>query len=144
MSHRVILLDTVLITLVNLYWQYLDPALDSTVCTAILASLEKRWAKADQSTFILAVILNPYIHASTFSTTSPYRTFDKLWELVDITFVRFYSVHPDTEFRVAFSHYIHGTGDWNDEKMGLAVLQAAADHEVCHLNAFSWPLCLPA
>jgi hypothetical protein len=104
--------------------------LDGAVCTAILASLEKRWAKADQSVFILAVILNPYIRASAFSNTSPYRTFDKLWELVDITYIRFYGLHPNTEFRVAFSHYIRGTGDWNDEKMGLAVLQAAADREV--------------
>ncbi|KIK90602.1 hypothetical protein PAXRUDRAFT_14255 [Paxillus rubicundulus Ve08.2h10] len=40
-------LDTVLITLINPYRQFLNPTLDGVVCAAVLVSLEECWAKAD-------------------------------------------------------------------------------------------------
>jgi hypothetical protein len=60
-------LDHVLLTLGNLYRIYSNLEFDVEVRTAILASLEKRWAKADQEVFILAVFLNPYIRHCCFS-----------------------------------------------------------------------------
>jgi hypothetical protein len=49
-------LDHVLLTLGNLYRIYSTLEFDDEVCTAILASLEKWRAKADQGVFILAVL----------------------------------------------------------------------------------------
>ncbi|KAF8844642.1 hypothetical protein BDN67DRAFT_666973 [Paxillus ammoniavirescens] len=98
-------LDVVLATLVNLYRQFLEPTLDLAVRTAVLASIEKRWAKSDQQIFILALVLNPYIRASAFSRTSPYRMPDKLWDLARKAFLRFYGVEPNMEFRAAFIQY---------------------------------------
>lgn len=51
----------VLTTLANLYRIYsnLSSAEDLEVRDKVLASLEKRWAAADQDPFIAAVVLNP-------------------------------------------------------------------------------------
>jgi hypothetical protein len=45
----------VLTTLGNLYRIYSDAQLEDAVQTKVLTSLEKRWAAADQETFIAAV-----------------------------------------------------------------------------------------
>jgi hypothetical protein len=54
----------VLTTLRNLYRIYSNLAKfeDLDVRDKVLASLEKRWAAADQDPFISAVILNPFLH----------------------------------------------------------------------------------
>jgi hypothetical protein len=52
-------LDHVLLTLGNLLHIYSNPMLDSQIHGAILGSLKKHWAKANQDMFILAVFLNP-------------------------------------------------------------------------------------
>jgi hypothetical protein len=54
-------LDHVLLTLGNLFCIYSNPELDTEVHTVIHASLERRWAKADQDVFVMAVFLNPYV-----------------------------------------------------------------------------------
>lgn len=64
-------LDTVLMTFGFLYMQFSEMISDDfevneNVCGAVLASLEKRWSKADQELFIAAVIFNPYIGPNVF------------------------------------------------------------------------------
>ncbi|CDO77823.1 hypothetical protein BN946_scf184689.g1 [Trametes cinnabarina] len=61
-------LDDVLLTFGFLYQSFnaLVEERDNAVRTAVLGSLEKRWAKADQDVFIAAVILNPYLRLSPF------------------------------------------------------------------------------
>ncbi|CDO69480.1 hypothetical protein BN946_scf184817.g40 [Trametes cinnabarina] len=61
-------LDDVLLTFGFLYQLFnaLVEERDNAVRTAVLGSLEKRWAKADQDVFIAAVILNPYLRLSPF------------------------------------------------------------------------------
>ena len=54
--------DHVLLMLGNLFCIYSHPSLESQIKEWIIGSLEKRWAKADQEVFILAVSFNPYIH----------------------------------------------------------------------------------
>ncbi|KAH9065038.1 hypothetical protein EDB87DRAFT_1535818, partial [Lactarius vividus] len=60
-------LDHVLTTLGNLYRIYSDAQLEDAVQTKVLASLEKRWAAADQDPFIVAVVLNPFLRGTCFS-----------------------------------------------------------------------------
>ncbi|KIK87038.1 hypothetical protein PAXRUDRAFT_152445 [Paxillus rubicundulus Ve08.2h10] len=127
-------LDTILITLVNLYHQFLNPTLNGVVCAAVFTSLEKHWAKADQSISILAVVLNSYVHASAFATNSPYCTPENLWELVEMAYLRFYGIQPNGDFQVAFGQYLQGSGDWTDTKMGLAFWQADADDKKIPVN----------
>ena len=57
-----------LTTLGNLYRIYsnLDSVEDSEVRDKILASLEKRWAAADQEPYIAVVVLNPYLRGDFF------------------------------------------------------------------------------
>ena len=53
----------------SIYYQSIktkDPA-NIPGCTAIIDSIEKRWAKADQDVFIAAIILNLFIKTSTFA-----------------------------------------------------------------------------
>lgn len=127
-------LDTVLVTLINLYRQFLDPTLDNAVRIAVHASIEKRWANCDRPIFILALVLNPYICVSAFSRTSPYRMPDKLWELTRKAFIRFYSAEPDMDFRAAFSQYIRGQGVWSDTSMRLQQYTVDAEHAVRFLK----------
>jgi len=60
----------VLMTLANLYRIYsnLNPIKDSDVRDKILASLEKRWAAADQEPFIAAILLNPFLRGDLAKT----------------------------------------------------------------------------
>ncbi|KAL6302503.1 ribonuclease H-like domain-containing protein [Sparassis latifolia] len=59
-------LDHVLLTLANLYRIYSSPDTEDQVQSKILDSLEKRWKKADQDVFILAVFFNPYTRGRCF------------------------------------------------------------------------------
>ena len=64
-------LDQILLTFGSLFIYYReikakDPANDLG-CTAILNSIEKRWAKSDQDIFIAAIILNPFVKTAAFS-----------------------------------------------------------------------------
>jgi hypothetical protein len=61
-------LDHVLLCLSNLYHIYSNmDAPNQEVGKGLCASIEKRWAACDQDIFILAVFLNPYIHADLFN-----------------------------------------------------------------------------
>ncbi|KAF5386718.1 hypothetical protein D9615_002122 [Tricholomella constricta] len=114
-------LDTIVLTLVNLYRMYSDESrgFDVSISRAVLASLEKRWANADRPIFILAMVLDPYIRANFFAKESLYpyqRLFNTLGE-------------PNHAFRTAFGHYMHWTGEWSDEAMGLPYHKKAAVQE---------------
>ncbi|KAF9237372.1 hypothetical protein BU15DRAFT_63247 [Melanogaster broomeanus] len=130
-------LDIVLATLINLYRQYHDPTLDEAVRTAALQSIEKRWANCDRPIFILALVLNPYIRASAFLRSSPYRFPDKLWDLARNAFIRFYAVEPNMELQTAFTEYLHGMGAWSDSNMQLQEFNAATDREKTPVNLIS-------
>ncbi|KAG6807852.1 hypothetical protein H0H92_006199 [Tricholoma furcatifolium] len=116
-------LDVILVTLVNLYQIFSDSSrrFDPTIATAVLASLEKRWANADRPIFLLAMILNPYICATFFAKESPYQTFVKLWALVSNTYKCLFRTddEPDHDFCTAFNCYLNQVGEWSDEAMGL-------------------------
>ncbi|KAG0701711.1 hypothetical protein DFH29DRAFT_805946, partial [Suillus ampliporus] len=127
-------LDVVLITLVNLYHKYCDPTLNSDVCEAAWASLEKRWAKADQKTFILTVIFNPCLCVSCFAPSSPYRQFSRLWVLVHTVYQWIYDAEPNSDFRRAFQGYVRSMGEWSNESMGLHEHQEQAKRDQKNVN----------
>ena len=63
-------MDQVLLTLGYLSMQYtklLEDDEDRPRATAIINSIEKRWAAADQEVFIAAVVLNPFFKTIPFA-----------------------------------------------------------------------------
>ncbi|KAG5640391.1 hypothetical protein DXG03_008841 [Asterophora parasitica] len=122
-------LDTVVLTLINLYRIYSDTTrnFDETFAQAILVSLEKRWAKAD-----LHCCAPPQpICSVCFARNSPYLSFALLWKFVRDAYQRLFkmNVEPDHDFCAVFVEYLNRTGDWSDEGMSLEYHRAAAAKE---------------
>ncbi|KAG5640226.1 hypothetical protein DXG03_009768, partial [Asterophora parasitica] len=91
-------LDTVVLTLINLYQIYSDATcnFDETIAQAVLVSLKKCWAKADQPIFIVVLILNPYICSGCFARNSPYLFFASLWNQFSIKHSKLHNhIHPE-------------------------------------------------
>ena len=114
-------LDQILLTFGSLSIYYTDikakdPA-NSLGCTAILESIEKRWAKTDQDVFIAAVILNPFIKTNAFSPQAPFLTRAGILGLMKRLYRRFFSITEspeelDENIRQLFSNvedYFSGT-----------------------------------
>ncbi|EJD34657.1 hypothetical protein AURDEDRAFT_41180, partial [Auricularia subglabra TFB-10046 SS5] len=113
-------LDIVLVTLANLFYYYSSTAaLVREVADAVLRSLEKRWAAADQDIFLLALVLNPYVRLSCFSLRSPFRTPGNICAMAEAAFTRFYGMEPGVEFGDELVSYLTKKGTWSDERMKL-------------------------
>ena len=86
-------LDEVLLTFGALTMEYQDlrdtRGGDRIACTAILDSLEKRWANADQNVLIAAVILNPFFKHSPFKALSRFQPAN-IYNLFVILWNRFF------------------------------------------------------
>jgi hypothetical protein len=112
-------LHVILLTLANLYRIFSSPEMDPAVRDGVLASLDKRWANADQDIFILSLILNPYIRTDAFHTNSPFRTMRGVWPIFKAAYLWMYDVEPDLECQTALSQYLQRLGNWTDEGMSL-------------------------
>ncbi|KAF8161039.1 ribonuclease H-like domain-containing protein [Crassisporium funariophilum] len=113
-------LDHVLLTLGNLFQIYSSSStqtLDAEIAYGIQSSLEKRWEKADQDIFILAVFFNPYICSCIFNPAA--LTESSLYGIVDKVFKRFYGRVGDLALYKAFTDYVRGEGDFLPEEMNL-------------------------
>jgi hypothetical protein len=104
-------MDEVLLTFGSLFMQYHAMDDDKEVQTAILSSLEKRWAKAEQEVFIAAVLVNPLFRVSPFcqldflNRSGIRALFTRLWK-------RFYpsESQPPFEFSTHIFNFIDGNG----------------------------------
>ncbi|KDQ23516.1 hypothetical protein PLEOSDRAFT_1049064, partial [Pleurotus ostreatus PC15] len=65
---------------------------NNTACTAILDSLEKRWAKSDQDVFIAATILNPFIKVIPFRQTVQWLSLAGVLSLLTRVYCRVFQV----------------------------------------------------
>jgi hypothetical protein len=113
----------VALTLANLYRMYSqEKSLDEGVRKCLLESIKKRWAKTDQDSFILGVILNPYIRTSLFKPESSYSTLEGVHSLVKRMWERFF---PDQEYDDnsgnVIKEYYNRNGEFSDKKMLLDV-----------------------
>ena len=107
-------MDEVLLTFGSLFMQYQTMDDDKDVQDAILSSLEKRWAKADQEVFIAAVLVNPLFRVSPFrrldflNRSGIRALFTRLWK-------RFYpSETPSFEFATHIINFIDGNGFFSE------------------------------
>ena len=110
-------LDHVLLTLGNLVRIYSTrtEAFDEDIRLGILKSLEKRWKKADQDIFVVAVFLNPFICATLFK--KEFLTEAQLYTIVERVYVRVMrcSADEDLDFLQAFEDYKWSRGEFSDD-----------------------------
>jgi hypothetical protein len=125
-------LDQVLLTFGHLIMQYksmADPE-DVAGCTAIIESIEARWATADQEIFIAAVILNPFYKSSPFAALQ-FMTNAGIQSMLSRLWQHFYQTEPPPELYEQIAGYLHSTGIFSELKSACAIAQVAASREVC-------------
>jgi hypothetical protein len=117
----------------------MDPTLEADVHDGILASLEKRWAVADQEVFILAVFLNPYICKRCFSQSA--LTEAALYSMVERVFARIFGEEGDIDLLKAFTDYVKGVGEFSDDVMSLDMMAEMHKKEVRNIFSLSRNSC---
>src|SRR6266852_3016717 len=104
---------------------------DKRACDAILKSLERRWAKADQDVFVAAVILNP-LHKiapftksfNIFSNASIHTILSRLWTC-------FYKEESPYSLFTEISEYFNCKGQYELLTTFIPHLRRWAQQEVC-------------
>jgi hypothetical protein len=123
-------LDSVLLTLGNLFFVYRNGDFDPDVRDTILRSLEKRWSQADQPIFILSLILNPYLRQSCFARNSPFQQFVTVWEMAEKAYTRMFGKPPPLAMRGEFAKYWSHEGVYSHARWGLEAARADALRQV--------------
>ncbi|KAH8981982.1 hypothetical protein EDB92DRAFT_1952750 [Lactarius akahatsu] len=93
-------LDQILLTFRSLSIYYEDNKAQDPAnvpgCTAILDSIKKRWAKADQDVFVATILLNLFIKTSMLDPTLPFLTHAGVYALMKCLYQHFFSVTETT------------------------------------------------
>ncbi|KAH6873587.1 hypothetical protein BKA70DRAFT_1129969, partial [Coprinopsis sp. MPI-PUGE-AT-0042] len=130
-------LDTVIVTFGFLVMQYkhmIDPLVnhdyehDLAGCQHIVASLEKRWAKADQGVFIAALILNP-LHGISLLSSSSMLSQGRLSTLLSHLYQRFFLTPPPNSFSLEISDYFERKDRYADLDQVCQTEMARASRE---------------
>jgi hypothetical protein len=129
----------VLTTLGNLYRIYsnLDQIEDSDVRNKVLASLEKRWAAADQAPFVAAVLLNPFLRGDFFGRDIALTPIGLCNMLKRLQF-RVFKVEADADFQAAFMDYYNKREEFTPVAMGMADWKKMAEQQVSYFTSL-WP-----
>lgn len=119
-------LDHVLLMLASLYQTFSAPTVERPVRDKVIASLERRWKKADQGVSILAVFFNPFIRGYCFNREAlgPLA----LLAIARRTYKRFYNVDTDNEFMKGILDYSSGQHEFTAEAMELDGFLEEAKH----------------
>lgn len=129
-------LDHVLLTLGNLFRIYSQRpnSYDEDLRTGIIKSLEKRWKKADQDIFIVAIFLNPFIRDTLFK--KEFLTEAKLYNIVERVYERILRCSADgnLDFLRAFEDYKRSQGEFSDDNMSLALMKLKFEHSNAPLD----------
>lgn len=120
-------LDHVLLTLANLFRLYSLPTVRPSARDVLHASLEKRWKKADQDAFILAVLFNPYLRARSFNKAV--LPGNVLVGIAKKMFRRLFQTDPGHGFTMAVFDYTEGCCEFSDEVMHLVDHRQSAQAE---------------
>lgn len=87
----------------------LSPKGDRDSCEAIVGSIEKRWANADQGPFIASILLNP-LHKITPFRPHPSFSLANIHSLIRSLFVRFFPEETSPWLFDSLSDYLEGRG----------------------------------
>ncbi|KAI0633207.1 ribonuclease H-like domain-containing protein [Trametes polyzona] len=106
-------LDQVIIVFGFLHYRFshLPPDIaDEAASTAVLQSIEQRWAKSDQAVFIAALILNPVFKLDAFAE-QPEFTEGSIKGLLKDIYTRLFREEPPPSFAGDVSHYLNRTSE---------------------------------
>ena len=120
-----------MLTLGNLYKTYDKPELEAPIHKHVLASLELRWAAADQDVFILAALFHPWV--CTWAFNNAVLTRMQLMVIADRTFKRIFETDPGFLLVLQLTDYCNKTGIYSDEKMMLGGWKNKFEEAVCVL-----------
>jgi len=134
-------LDTVLLTfgyLIVSYKAMKDPD-DLPGVQAIIKSIEKRWAKADQEIFIAAMILNPFYRREPLAATPMFNNAG-ITALLGRVFKRLRrTTEVPQEFYLELNDYLNLQGTFSNLKLQLQIETNIADSAV--MGLLLWRLC---
>lgn len=103
---------------------------DADAVDAIISSIEKRWAVADQEVFIACLIVNPFYQTRPFAKLYHFNNsgvsmlLGRLWK-------RFYEAEPSFEFYEEVKEYLNHTDRYKDLANQCARQQHTAEAKVC-------------
>lgn len=125
-------LDTVLLTFGFLIMQYQRMAdeADHAASMAIISSLKKRWAAADQDIFIATVIINPFFRADPFAR-HPRFVIAGIIELLGRLYTRFFQEVPLYTFEAELRDYLTAMGQYSQLRATCLRHMAIAKDQVC-------------
>ncbi|KAF8671798.1 hypothetical protein RHS04_08128 [Rhizoctonia solani] len=109
-------LDHILVELGRLYYTFSHLGFNPKVRECVLESLERRWGKADQDPFILAVFLNPFIRARLFSRQNTLLNRSALYGVVKRVFRRVFRKENDLELYEAFLDYYDFRSEFHPDR----------------------------
>ena len=128
----------VLTTLANLYRIYSNLNLEEDAETReqVLASLEKRWAAADQDPFIAAVVLNPFLRGDLRNLFGKHVSLTPigLCNMLKRLLSRVFKMNADADFQAAFMDYYNGRNEFSPERMCLADWSIMAENNVSYVH----------
>lgn len=102
---------------------------DEDLRSGIIKSLEKRWKKADQDVFIVAVFLNPFIRDTLFN--KEFLTEAQLYAIVEKVYERIMRCQSDLSFLQAFEDYKWSRQEFSNSSMSLLLMKEKFAHAVC-------------
>ncbi len=120
----------VLLTLANLFRIFSDPTIEVVIRDGVKASLEKRWAAADQDVFIAGVVMNPYIRNSCFSGKVQELTPIGLFTIIKRVCERVLRVETNNDFYAAFMDYLEDEREFSRAWMQLDTIKELAEKQV--------------
>ncbi|KDN35726.1 hypothetical protein RSAG8_11349, partial [Rhizoctonia solani AG-8 WAC10335] len=127
-------LDHILIELGRLYNVFSRLAFNPKMRDTALESLERRWGKADQDPFILAVFLNPFIRGRLFSRDNTLLNRSGIYGVVKRVFRRIFRKENDLELYKAFLDYYEFRNEFSPDRWDYREQQAVHDEAGQPLN----------
>ncbi|KAG8791459.1 hypothetical protein FRC12_009168 [Ceratobasidium sp. 428] len=127
-------LDHILIELGRLYYVFLHLAFNPKILKVVLESLERRWGKADQDSFILAVFLNPFIRGRLFNRENILLNRSALYGIVKRVFRRLFRRDNDLELYEAFLDYYEFRSEFSPDRWDYQEQQALHERAGKSLN----------
>lgn len=125
-------LDTVVLTFGFLVMRYqrMTEEGDRAASMSIIASLEKRWAAADQDIFVAAVIVNPFFQAAPFFD-HPRFVVSGIIELLGRLYARFFQEEPPETFSTELRDYLTARGQYSELRATCRRHTTSAKQQVC-------------
>ncbi|KAH7338638.1 hypothetical protein B0J17DRAFT_551480, partial [Rhizoctonia solani] len=117
-------LDHILIELGRLYYVFSRLSFNPRVLEIVLASLERRWSKADQDPFTLAVFLSPFIRSRLFNRENILLNRSALYGVIKRVFRRVFCKDNDLELYEAFLDYYEFRSEFSSDRWDYQEQQA--------------------